>query len=170
MTLSLTPTIGDNDMITLDIDEEISEESNTGDSSSSSSNQSPGVNGIRTTKTSMKTKVSIPDRHFLILSGTMRNQTIRSISGIPCLGGLPLIGAAFSDTKKSTESVNVIIFVKPHIIKTPGIHDKITRQQEELFARKDQTNPADFEKGIELVRNADEENSEEDESDDFDDY
>lgn len=163
VTLSITPIIGDNGTVTLDIDEEISEEANQGDSSSDNTPSSRNVNGIRTSKTSMKTRVHMPDKHFLILSGTMRNTTTRSVSGIPCLGGLPMIGAAFSDTKKTIVNRNVIVFVKPHIIQDPRTYSAITRNQEELYGSKKQANQEDFNAGLELVRSPDDEDNYEDE-------
>lgn len=157
VTLSITPFVGNNGVITLDIDEEISEESNTGTDSGGDSSSTQSVNGIRTSKTSMQTRVHVPDRHFLVLSGMIRNSTTRKKTGIPCLGGLPVIGAAFSETSKLVEKKNVVIFVKPHIIDSPQTYDKITQRQEEIFGTNEQCNQEDFQAGIELVRSPDDE-------------
>jgi type III secretion protein C len=157
VTLSITPIIGDNDIITLDIDYELSATQNQGSGSTGSTTvqQSNSVNGITTSKTSMTTKVHLPDRHFLVLSGTMQNTTTRLNNGIPCLGGLPLVGAAFSLNNKLTSTNNVLIFVKPHIIKTHQEYSKITNNQEEIYGNKIQTNVEDFQKGLELIRSPD---------------
>lgn len=157
VTLSITPIIGDNDIITLDIDYELSATQNQGGGSSGSTTvqQANSVNGITTSKTSMTTKVHLPDRHFLVLSGTMQNSTTRLNNGIPCLGGLPLVGAAFSLNNKISTTNNVLIFVKPHIIKTHEEYSKITNRQEELFSNKNQANVEDFQRGLELVRSPD---------------
>ncbi len=161
VTVSITPLIGDNGVITLDIDHEISEEANLGNATSGNSDvSSTSVNGIRTTRTTMSTKVHMPDKHFLILSGTMRNQVTRAVSGIPCLGGLPLVGAAFSQTSKVTENRNVIIFVKPHIIDTNEAYAQITQKQEDLYGSKNQCNTQDFSSGLELVRSPDDQDYE----------
>lgn len=157
VTVSITPIIGDSGLITLDIDHEISEEVNQGGDDDSSNVDIKSVNGIRTSRTTMTTRVNMPDKHFLVLSGTMRNQVTRAVSGIPCLGGLPLIGAAFTQTKKQTENRNVIIFVKPNIITSPEVYDQITESQEDLYGSKKQCNVADFHEGLELVRSADDE-------------
>ena len=156
ITLSITPIIGDNDIITLDIDYELSEQANqgTGSGSNITNTQANSINGITTTKTSMQTKVHMPDRHFLVLSGTMSNSTSRINNGIPCLGGLPLVGSAFSMNNKVSTVQNVIIFVKPHIIKSQQIFSQITKEQEEIFGNKSQTNPEDFQNGLELIRSA----------------
>ena len=139
-------------MITLKIDEEISEEAGDGSDDSSTTVDARNINGIRTAKTNMSTKIRVPNGHFLIMSGTMRNTTVRNVSGIPCLGGLPLIGAAFNKTEKSFDNRNVIMFVKPHIIKSPKEYADITSNQERLYATDNQCNVEDFEDGLELVR------------------
>ncbi len=156
VTLSITPIIGDNGLITMDIDLENSEEANQG-SGQSSSVSTNSVNGITTSRTSMQTRVHMPDRHFLVLSGTMRNQITRLVSGIPCLGGLPMIGAAFSETSKLTVNTNVIVFVKPHVITSPEVYESITRNQQEIYGNPKQANVRDYNSALELIRSPDDE-------------
>ena len=36
----------------------------------------------------MATRVHVPDKHFLVLSGMIRNSKARHKAGLPCLGGL----------------------------------------------------------------------------------
>ncbi len=127
--LSITPRLGDGDVVTLDINEEITEVIPSGMGSISSSQ----VAGIQTTKTNMMTHVHVPDRHFLILSGMIRNAKNYHKSGLPCLGGLPFLGAAFSKTDKQEERRNVIIFVRPHIIRSCEEYKKLTNKQEECY-------------------------------------
>ncbi|MBI2742933.1 MAG: hypothetical protein HYX48_03355 [Chlamydiales bacterium] len=121
--LSITPMLGEGDIITLDIDEEITE------SLSETLTSTKHVNGIHTTKTNMVTHVHVPDRHFLVLSGMARNAKSHHKAGIPCLGGLPVIGAAFSKTKEQDEKRNIIIFVRPHIIHSFEDYRKISKNQ-----------------------------------------
>jgi type III secretion protein C len=141
--LSITPMLGEGDIITLDIDEEISE------SLDHNQNSTTAVNGIRTTKTNMATHVHVPDKHFLVLSGMIRNAKSHHKTGIPCLGGLPVIGALFSKTRERDEKRNVIIFVRPSIIHTFEDYNNVTLKQEDLYRR--QSQPADFESGLKLL-------------------
>ncbi len=166
VTLSITPNISSDGMITLDVDEDISEEINDGSSDGSTSVDSRTINGIRTAKTSMTTKIRVPDRHFVLLSGTMSNSITRNVSGIPCLGGLPLIGAAFSKTEKSINNRNVIMFIKPHVIHNSQEHTEITRNQEALYSREDQCNIQDFSEALDSVKSSSDYN----EYDDYDSY
>ncbi len=122
--LSITPMLGEGDVITLDIKEEITE------SHGDVHNSNTEVNGIRTTKANMVTHVHIPDKHFLVLSGMARNAKTHHKSGVPCLGGLPVIGAAFSKTKERDEKRNIIIFVRPHIIHSFDDFRQLSQDQE----------------------------------------
>jgi type II secretory pathway component GspD/PulD (secretin) len=123
VSLQITPLLGDDNVITLDVVEEISE------AREDLHNQVSEVSGILTSKTNMSTRAHVPDEHFLVLSGMIRNSKIKQKSGIPCLGGLPLIGAAFSKTRTLDEKRNVIIFVRPQIINSVDKYKEITKSQ-----------------------------------------
>ena len=140
--LSITPKLGEGDTITLDISEEISE-AVPNMNAPSSANQ---VGGIQTTKTNMVTHVHVPDKHFLVLSGMIRNSKTHHKAGLPCLGGLPYIGAAFSKNRRHDEKRNVIIFVRPHIIRSMDDYRKLTQNQEDLYRKESQ--PVDFSEGL----------------------
>ena len=144
VSLSITPRLGEGDVITLDIHEEITESLDNEPTQNNST-----VNGIRTTKTNMATHVHVPDKHFLVLSGAIRNAKGKHKAGIPCLGGLPVIGAAFSKTHQREEKRNVIIFVRPHIIHSFDDYQHVTNSQKELY--KERSFGKDFQDGIDLV-------------------
>jgi type III secretion protein C len=144
VSLSITPRLGEGDVITLSLNEEITESVD-----NELVNNNATVNGIRTTKTNMATHVHVPDKHFLVLSGMIRNSKAQHKAGLPCLGGLPLIGAAFSKTKKHDEKRNVIIFVRPHIIHSFQDYQKLTESQEEMY--RSQANPDDFDAAINVL-------------------
>jgi len=110
VSLSLTPLIGDGDIITLEISEEITE------ASPSNFAVSSGISGIQTTKTNMVTRVHVPDQHFLVLTGMIRNRQVSHKTGLPCLGGLPLIGSIFSKNNKDVEKRHIVIFVRPQLV------------------------------------------------------
>lgn len=143
--LNITPLLGDGDMITLEISEEITDVIPNLNRIANSSN------GINTTKTDMATQVHVPDQSFLVLSGMIRNTKRHHKSGIPCLGGLPLIGAAFSKSTQEDEKRNVIVFVRPQIIHTGQEYQNITAFQENQF-KNEASYPADFQEGINMLQ------------------
>ncbi len=149
VSLSITPRLGEGDVITLNLNEEITESLD-----HDPMNTNNQVNGIRTTKTNMATHVHVPDKHFLVLSGMIRNTKAQHKAGLPCLGGLPFIGAAFSKTRRTDEKRNVIIFVRPHIVRSFHDYKKLTEGQEEVF--RDQANKKEFDAAFETFGESEE--------------
>ena len=144
VSLSITPRLGVGDVITLDLNEEITESLD-----HDLINSNTAVNGIRTTKTNMVTHVHVPDKNFLVLSGMIRNTKANQKVGLPCLGGIPWLGAAFSKTRKLDEKRNVIIFVRPQIIQSMEDFRRLTQGQEQVFRQ--QADEADFQKAMEIL-------------------
>ncbi len=145
VSLSITPMLGEGDVISLDIKQEITE------AIGGIADVIPinDVSGIRTTKTDMSTQVHVPDQHFLILTGMIRNHRTHRKAGLPCLGGLPLIGAAFSKNVRKDEKKNVIVFVRPQIVRSFEEYRMITQNQEDLYRK--ESLPANFDRGLELI-------------------
>lgn len=143
--LNITPLLGEGDIITMDISEEIT---NVIPNIHSMGNSATGIN---TTKTDMATQVHVPDQSFLVLSGMVRNTKRNHKSGIPCLGGIPLIGAAFSQSTEQNEKRNVIVFVRPQIIHSAKEYQNITVFQENQFSE-ESTDPEAFQRGVEMLK------------------
>lgn len=112
VTLNITPLIGQSNIVTLKISEEITE------AMDQMMHKGQQIQGIKTSKTNMATNAHIPDSHFLILSGMTRNVNGQTKSGPPCLGGIPLLGSLFSKKTKHKEKSSILIFVKPTIIES----------------------------------------------------
>jgi type III secretion protein C len=144
VSLSITPRLGEGDVITLNLNEEITESLD-----HDPMNSNTQVNGIRTTKTNMATHVHVPDKHFLVLSGMIRNTKAQHKAGLPCLGGLPWIGAAFSKTRENDEKRNVIIFVRPHIIHSFQDYQRLTQSQVDAY--RSQANEKEFDQGLNVL-------------------
>jgi type III secretion protein C len=141
--ISVTPTLTNSDIITLDIDQRIQvaiNASNTDDSTDSTLPLGP----IATTK-SIRTRVHIPNKYFLILSGMINEQTTKSKTKVPCLGNMAGIGGAFSQTDTSSNRYNMMIFIRPHIISTPEEMRKITKQQKDRIQKNSKTFNKEFE-------------------------
>ena len=133
VSLNITPSLGDGDMISLEITEEITE------AVDHFVHKSDQVSGIKTTKTNMATSAHVPDGHFLILSGMTKSIKTKETSGPPCLGGIPLIGALFKKNEQSQEKRNLLIFVKPHIIHSSEEYKQLSKEAEETLKKEDVT-------------------------------
>jgi type II secretory pathway component GspD/PulD (secretin) len=153
--LTITPTIGNSDIVTLDISNDISEIiSNSNIGTSTVSNQTNNIQGITSSHTSMTTRVHVPDQHFVVLSGMITDTKSRYKSSIPCLGGLPVIGAIFSESDRLNSKFNIIIFLRPQIVNTYDDYRAITENQEKLF-KEQAVMPVlkeEFDAGIDMVK------------------
>ena len=123
VSLSITPRIGEGDVITLKIEQSITE---------APPNQNP-KDGIRTTKSNTTTQVHMPDRSFVVLSGVVKNRKSQRKAGIPCLGGIPVIGAAFSKTGSGDEKKSLMIFAYPRIIHSDTEYQALTKHQRQTL-------------------------------------
>lgn len=132
--LKVTPMIGNNDVITLEIQEEVSSIVSGGVTASTTlTNQ---VIGPTTKINRTTTKVHVPNGFFLILSGMLSDQVDRIRTQVPCLGSIPVIGAAFSDKQVKDTRQNLMIFIHPVIIDTEEEIDNITRHEQNIYRYK----------------------------------
>lgn len=146
--LTITPTMGTNNVITLDISQDISEVIPT------TTQPNTTVSGITTAHTSMATRVHVPDNHFLVLSGMIQDTKNHFRSGIPCLGGLPVVGVLFSESDRADNKTNVIIFLRPIIINSFEDYDKLTEEQEAMYKNQAsvQELKEEFDEGTEMIK------------------
>lgn len=157
LNLTITPVLGNSDIVTLDINLDRSQTLTNVTQASLTPGQT--ANGIITSKTTMQTTVHVPDDNFLILSGAVLNSSAKVKSGFPCLGGLPLVGALFSQSNDLISNTNIVIFLRPHIINSLDDLRNLSHNQEEFF--RDQAGTPflerSFDNGMEMIKTADDE-------------
>jgi type III secretion protein C len=150
MDLTITPILGNSDAITLTI----TLESTSTPSTSTSTVQLGNVTGITTTKTTMNTAVHVGNKNFIVLSGMVTDTKTRAKAGIPCLGGLPIIGAAFSKNDDQKSKDNIVIFLRPHIVNSYKDLQHVTALQEDYFREQTGTPTLekDFDESVETLK------------------
>jgi type III secretion protein C len=125
--LTVTPTLSNDDIVTLVIDQEIS----TAPEGIIIDTAGPS----KILKSVTRTTAHVPDQHFLILSGMIRNEKTRQEQKVPCLGGIPLMGGAFKNSSAVDAKRNIMIFIRPHIVSSTEEIDKLTRREEKLLQK-----------------------------------
>jgi general secretion pathway protein D len=78
---------------------------------------------------SADTVLVTPDGQTVIIGGLMENTKADTVTKIPLLGDIPLLGALFRHTVKSTVKTELIIFLTPHIIMAPGEMASLTANE-----------------------------------------
>ncbi|MFW6066500.1 MAG: secretin N-terminal domain-containing protein, partial [Planctomycetota bacterium] len=67
--------------------------------------------------TEVTTNVLVRDGHTIVIGGLFRETQNASRGQVPGLGNVPYLGAAFRQTKDTTDREEIIIAITPHIVK-----------------------------------------------------
>ena len=81
---------------------------------------STGVNSPVINKTSADTVVVTPSDQTVIIGGLISSQNNDTVSKVPVLGDIPLLGNLFKHTVTGTTKSELLIFLTPHVVTNPG--------------------------------------------------
>jgi len=110
LTLEITPQINEGDTIQLDIKQEISNVSQT---------TVQGQADLITDTRSIEAKVQVDDGQIIVLGGLISDDMVDTIDWVPVLGDIPIVGALFRKKTKSTRKTNLMVFLRPKVVRTP---------------------------------------------------
>ncbi|MCK8073620.1 type II secretion system secretin GspD [Vibrio sp. 1CM23M] len=135
--LKVVPQINEGDSVQLNIEQEVS--------------NVLGANGavdVRFAKRQLNTSVIVQDGQMLVLGGLIDERALESESKVPFLGDIPVLGHLFKSTSTQVEKKNLMVFIKPTIIRDGMTADGIT-QRKYNFIRAEQLYKA--EQGLKLL-------------------
>jgi type IV pilus assembly protein PilQ len=101
----VTPHITNNNQILLDLSAE-----------RSSLDLAPSDIGLIFNKQIGQTRLLLNDGETAVIGGLTLSEVTRSVTGIPGLMNVPLLGALFRTTKEQETKTDLIILVTPHIV------------------------------------------------------
>lgn len=107
ITLKVTPQINEGDSVVLDITQEVS----------SISAQILAASDVITNERKIETKVLANDSDILVLGGLVKDDIQDSTQGIPLLSDIPLLGRLFRNDVVSVTKSNLLVFIRPTIIR-----------------------------------------------------
>lgn len=111
--LKVTPAIGKDGFITMKIKPEVSSVRET--LTTSGGSQVPIVETSET-----ETVVKVKDGTMIMIAGLMKEEKRDTITGVPALSKMPLIGGLFGNREKSNPVTELVIFLTPQIISGEG--------------------------------------------------
>jgi len=106
--LEIKPQINESDSVALLIRQEVS---------SIAGAQLPNSNDLITNKREIETTVLAENGQILVLGGLISEDVQESVNKVPLLGDLPLIGGLFRSTSTSVQRRNLMIFLRPTILR-----------------------------------------------------
>ena len=109
--LKIKPQINEGDTIQLEVLQETSSVSNTVIS---------GQADLITNRRSIEAVVQVDDGQIVALGGLITDDVVDTVSWVPFLGKLPIVGNLFRSKSKRAIKRNLMIFLKPRIIRSPS--------------------------------------------------
>tara|TARA_B100001769_G_scaffold51820_1_gene37423 strand:- start:4356 stop:6182 length:1827 start_codon:yes stop_codon:yes gene_type:complete len=106
--LEIKPQINDSGSVALFIRQEVS---------SIAGAQLPNSNDLITNKREIETTVLADNGQILVLGGLISEDVQESVNKVPILGDIPLLGRLFRSSAKSIQRRNLMIFLRPTILR-----------------------------------------------------
>ena len=130
--LRVRPQISENGLVKMQIYQEVS------NVASQVPNQGPILN-----KRDIETNVIVDDGQTLVLGGLIENNYTDSTSGIPWLSQIPFIGALFRYDNSSRTKTNLLVFLRPYVLRDKGQDQEITANRMQFMdAKREQFTPS----------------------------
>ncbi|RME95605.1 MAG: hypothetical protein D6766_02855 [Verrucomicrobia bacterium] len=78
-----------------------------------------------------KTDVTVKDGQTLVLGGIMQRQEAETVRKTPVLGSIPGLGLLFRKKDKTVRDVELLVFLRPRIVRTPEEAEALRQQVEQ---------------------------------------
>ncbi|WP_457152587.1 type II secretion system secretin GspD, partial [Mesorhizobium sp. P5_C1] len=106
--LTVTPRINNAGRVMLDIEQEVSNVTKT---------TSSGIDSPTIQQRKIQTRVLVNDGESLALGGLIQSRNNVDRTQVPILGDIPIIGNAFKQKTDSIGRTELIIFIRPHVVR-----------------------------------------------------
>ena len=113
LSLNVTPHISSQDVVRLELEQE------TKDIAGSDAELGPTWSQRK-----LKTQVVVHDQQSVVIGGLIQERDVYSVTKVPLLGEIPILGHLFKFSTKSKKKTNLLILLTPYIIK-----DQLDMQQ-----------------------------------------
>jgi general secretion pathway protein D len=118
--LQVRPQISEGGTVKLDIYQEVSSIDNQRTSESL---------GIVTNKRALDTSVLLDDGQIMVLGGLLEDSVSHGRDAVPGLGRIPLLGALFRSDSRNRTKTNLMVFLRPHVVRDPAAGQRLTRDR-----------------------------------------
>jgi len=123
--LNVRPQISEGGTVKLDIYQEVS----------SVDTRASVDAGTVTNKRAIDTSILLDDGQIMVLGGLLQDGYSQSNDAVPWLSDIPGLGALFRNEKRSVTKTNLMVFLRPYIIRDGGAGRSITLNRYEFMRR-----------------------------------
>jgi general secretion pathway protein D len=133
LTLRVKPQITEGGTVRMTIYEEVSRIQDT-----------TNVAGIITSKRSLESTVVVDDGQIIVLGGLIEDSFTDGSSRVPVVGDVPVLGALFRYDNRHRIKTNLMVFLKPTVIRTAGAGAALTSDRYDyLMGEQQRLRPAE---------------------------
>ncbi len=129
LTLRVRPQISENGTVKMQIFQEVS-------SVQAGSVNSPS--GLITNKRSIESTVLVDDGAIVVLGGLLQDEYAGNEQKVPGIGDVPLLGRLFKSESRSRKKTNLMVFLRPVVVRDAARGDALTLDRYELMRLKQQ--------------------------------
>jgi len=126
VTLRVTPQISEGDTVRLQVFQELSEVKE-------EAAEGGEEFGPTTLNRTVENTVYVKDGEAVMIGGILSETQQETISKVPFLGDIPILGWAFKTTSHSVRKVNLMLILTPHIVRDTDDLQELTVTQRERF-------------------------------------
>lgn len=123
--LNVRPQISEGGTVKLDIYQEVS----------SVDTRTSVTAGTVTNKRAIDTSILLDDGQIMVLGGLLQDGYSQSNDAVPWLSDIPGLGALFRNERRSVSKTNLMVFLRPYIIRDSGAGRSITLNRYEFMRR-----------------------------------
>jgi general secretion pathway protein D len=145
LSLNVTPHISSNDIVRLEIEQE------TKDIAGQSLDLGPTWSQRK-----LKTQVVVHDQQSVVIGGLIQERDVYSVTKVPLLGDIPILGYLFKYSTKQKKKTNLLILLTPYIVKDQldlqAIRERKIREREEFVESFSSLNEMKYEPKVDYRR------------------
>ena len=94
---------------------------------------SPPSQGYTINKRMIESNVIVDDGQMFVIGGLIGDTYYDSSDGVPFLKDIPLIGQLFRYDSKSREKTNLMVFLRPYVIKDSHAAEELTANRQNFM-------------------------------------
>jgi general secretion pathway protein D len=146
--LDVTPSINDDGLVNMVVTPKITTQK------SQPVQIAENLNAAAFSTRSASTRVAVKDGQTIVIGGLIQDQNSNTVSKVPLLGDIPLLGELFKRTVKSKLKTELLIFLTPYVAKEPEDLTKISETEEQRSTlSKDREGGELYKKHLEAMKN-----------------
>ena len=124
LTLRIKPQITEGSAIKMEIYQEVSNVAQRGE-----------ARDIVTNTRSLSTTIVAENNQMVVLGGLIQDDVSNNVQKVPLLGDVPLLGQLFRYKNRTRKKTNLLVFLRPQVIRGPKDMDEPTRDKYEYLGR-----------------------------------